>query len=106
AGPGLIEQLAYDGEGEFVNEAYIRAFDTLRHLSEEGAFNDDASAVGTVDAIRMFMAEEAAMYVNGSWDITMFRGEEVSRDFEEKIGVIPFPGLEEGRSRSITGGYT
>lgn len=106
AGPSLIEQLAYVGDASFLNTGYILAFDALQRLSAEGAFNADASNASTEDAIDLFVNEEAAMYVNGSWDITMFREPHVPGGFEERIGVAPFPTAMKGMQKSITGGYT
>jgi len=106
AGPKLIEQLAYEGISSFYNSGYLQAFEALRRLAEEGAFNPDASKLSTADAIRLFTEEKAAMYVNGSWDITLFSDPEGASDFEQQIGVIPFPVASPGQTRSVTGGYT
>jgi len=106
AGPKLIEILAYEGDSSFYNSAYLQAFEALRRLAEEGAFNPDASKLSTTDAIRLFTQEKAAMYVNGNWDITLFRDPEGASGFEERIGVIPFPVASRAQTASVTGGYT
>lgn len=106
AGPELIERLAYEGGASFLNEGYELAFERLQNLSEHRAFNVDASHSSTEEAIRMFTDGKAAMYLNGSWDITMFRDADGSREFEHRVGVIPFPTLRTSQSGSITGGYT
>lgn len=106
AGPELIERIAYEGGASFYNEHYLKALTALQQLAEDGAFNRDASDLSTEEAIRLFTSGRAAMYVNGSWDITMFRDAEGTGGFEDQIGVMPFPSLRPGEPRSLTGGYT
>ncbi|MNJ60150.1 hypothetical protein D3C77_558640 [compost metagenome] len=50
------------------------------------------------------------MYLNGNWDINLFhRNDLISHNtssFQDEVGVIPFPSLRLGETRSIAGGYT
>lgn len=107
AGPELIEKLVRGEEGaSFRNGGYLKAFDLLQQWSKEGALGGSPGSASTEEAIRMFTHGEAAMYVGGSWDITLFRSDSAPDGFERDIGVMPFPSLEAGEARSIAGGYT
>ncbi|MNO89396.1 hypothetical protein D3C76_808770 [compost metagenome] len=46
------------------------------------------------------------MYLNGNWDINLFAGTAAPTDFQNEVGVIPFPTLKKGEQPSIAGGYT
>lgn len=46
------------------------------------------------------------MYLNGNWDINLFSGDTAPADFQNQVGVIPFPALNQGTEPSIAGGYT
>lgn len=105
AGPQLIYQIA-NGEKSFNNKAYKQAFDHLQQWVTTDAFNSDYSNIASASAIQLFNEGKAAMYLNGSWDITLFRSPDGSNDIQQHIGVIPFPALEKGETRSIAGGYT
>ncbi|MCR2806414.1 ABC transporter substrate-binding protein [Paenibacillus soyae] len=107
AGPKLIDQLAGgESRSSFQNEDYRKAFALLQEWSKEGAFNASPSGVSTEEAIALFTGGKAAMYLNGSWDITLFHSEDGSSSFQDRIGVIPFPSLSKDDDRSIAGGYS
>ncbi|MBT2760168.1 extracellular solute-binding protein [Paenibacillus sp. ISL-20] len=106
AGPELIDRLV-EGEDQvsFVHESYLEAFEQLESWINEGAFSPNANDISTEEAIAQFTEGKAAMYLNGSWDITLFRNED-HPDFQNEVGVIPFPSLLPGEERSLAGGYT
>ncbi|GAB6928795.1 extracellular solute-binding protein [Paenibacillus sp. JCM 10914] len=106
AGPSLIDQLV---EGQqhvsFEDEAYLLALEQLEKWIDEGAFSPAANHLSTEEAITQFTQGEAAMYLNGSWDITLLRNDS-QPDFPFDVGVMPFPALHEADERSLAGGYT
>lgn len=107
AGPQLIDRLV-EGEDDgvsFQHESYLKAFEQLEQWISEGAFSPRANDLSTEEAIAQFTEGKAAMYLNGSWDITLFRNED-HPDFQSEVGVIPFPSLRSGEERSLAGGYT
>ncbi|WP_166239698.1 ABC transporter substrate-binding protein [Paenibacillus turpanensis] len=107
AGPALIDELA-KGEREvsFFNLDYIRALKQLDQWAEMGAFPPGANSLSREKAIELFTQGRAAMYLNGNWDITLFHNQQAPAEFERKVGVLPFPALGAGGSRSMAGGYT
>lgn len=106
AGPELIDRLVEgDDQVSFVNEPYLEAFEQLETWISVGAFSPNANSLSTEEAIAQFTEGEAAMYLNGSWDITLFRNED-HPDFQSEVGVISFPSLLPGEERSLAGGYT
>ncbi|CAM4515899.1 extracellular solute-binding protein [Paenibacillus typhae] len=107
AGPDLIQKLVTGKDGAaFVNKAYLEAFSHLEKWIGEGAFSAGSNDTSPENAVRMFSSGEAAMYLNGNWDINLFTGETAPEGFENEVGVIPFPSLTKGTEPSIAGGYT
>ncbi|MPY18803.1 ABC transporter substrate-binding protein [Paenibacillus glucanolyticus] len=106
AGPELIDRLVEGEDGvSFQHQSYMKAFEKLEQWISEGAFSPHANDLSTEEAIAQFTEGKAAMYLNGSWDITLFRNED-HPDFQNEVGVIPFPSLHSGEERSLAGGYT
>ncbi|MGE7055470.1 ABC transporter substrate-binding protein, partial [Paenibacillus glucanolyticus] len=106
AGPELIDRLVEGEDGvSFQHQSYLKAFEKLEQWISEGAFSPHANDLSTEEAIAQFTEGKAAMYLNGSWDITLFRNED-HPDFQNEVGVIPFPSLHSGEERSLAGGYT
>lgn len=107
AGPELIQKLV-TGEGQvsFQNNGYLAAFRQLDTWISEGAFSSGSNDTSTENAVRLFTEGKAAMYLNGNWDINLFSGDAAPEDFQNQVGVIPFPALAEGGEPSIAGGYT
>lgn len=107
AGAGLIQKLT-NGEEQvsFENEAYIKAFQHLDQWIRAGAFSQKPNDLSTENAVGLFTSGKAAMYLNGNWDINLFSGIASPKDFQSKVGVIPFPALKQGETPSIAGGYT
>ncbi|CAM4363946.1 raffinose/stachyose/melibiose transport system substrate-binding protein [Paenibacillus endophyticus] len=106
-GPALIEDLAAsDRGGTFVNSGYQTAYGQFDAWVKAGAFPTVANGRSAEEAIDMFTSGKAAMYLNGNWDITLFHNEQQGKDFQNEIGVIPFPSLHAEGLRSIAGGYT
>lgn len=104
AGPELIQAIA-KGEASFVNKEYLHAFNQLQDWSRDNAFNNNFAQILSVNAIHLFNSGQAAMYLNGNWDITLFQSTD-GTDFQQDIGVIPFPSLHKDERPSIVGGYT
>ncbi|MEK4508771.1 extracellular solute-binding protein [Paenibacillus anaericanus] len=107
AGPDLINELV---QGEvtksFSNPDYIKAFEQLETWIQQEAFSQSSNSLSTEDAIKLFTSGKAAMYLNGNWDINLFHNEDAPADFQDQVGVIPFPSLQAKDSKSIAGGYT
>lgn len=106
AGPQVFEQIVQNGEMSFLNPQYLLAFKQLEEWIKEGAFSESANNLSTEQAIQTFTSGQAAMYLNGNWDINLFQDKNVDESFRDKVGVIPFPALSPNEHRSMAGGYT
>jgi len=107
SGPEQIDGIVQgNGGAVFDNDGYLKAFEQLAEWGKEGAFGPDPNGLSTEEAIGLFTHGKAAMYLNGNWDITLFHNEKAPPDFQNKVGVLPFPALHPGGERSIAGGYT
>ncbi|WP_020618138.1 ABC transporter substrate-binding protein [Paenibacillus daejeonensis] len=106
AGPQVILDLA-EGKPEvaFANEPYLAALTKLQQWAQDGAFNSRPSGVSTEEAIELFTSGQAAMYLNGNWDITLLSAPGAVVQAAD-IGVLPFPTLEADQSHSMAGGYS
>ncbi|WP_019640166.1 ABC transporter substrate-binding protein [Paenibacillus fonticola] len=111
AGPELIQALSHgDDNYDFRNEKYLQAYEHLDRWAKSGAFAASANGYSTEEAIAQFTSGKAAMYLNGNWDINLFHRNEKdtksATSFQDEVGVIPFPVLRQGETKSIAGGYT
>lgn len=107
AGPELILELIQGKEGlSFNNELYLKAFQHMETWIKEEAFSPLSNDLSTEEAITLFTQGKAAMYLNGNWDINLFHNEDKAGDFQNEVGVIPFPAMSAGDTRSMAGGYT
>lgn len=106
AGPEMIEALIQGrADVSFQNRSYEQAFRHLERWIEEEAFSPNSNDLSTEEAIQLFTSGQAAMYVNGNWDIGLFRSERYP-EFQNEVGVIPFPAMSANRPASVAGGYT
>lgn len=106
AGPEMIETLIQGKpDASFLNRSYLEAFRHLERWIHDEAFSPNSNALSTEEAIQLFASGQAAMYVNGNWDIGLFRSES-NPHFQDEVGVIPFPVMTPGSSASMAGGYT
>lgn len=107
AGPDLINELTKnDSAASFNNNAYLQAFMHFKTWVAEGAFSEPANDLSTEEAIDLFTSGQAAMYLNGSWDINLFHNGAEPDEFPNRVGVIPFPAMEPNQKGSMAGGYT
>ena len=106
AGPQVILDLA-KGKPDvaFANEPYTAALTKLQQWAQDGAFNSRPSGVSTEEAIELFTSGQAAMYLNGNWDITLLSAPGAVVQAAD-IGVLPFPAVREGEPHSMAGGYS
>jgi N,N'-diacetylchitobiose transport system substrate-binding protein len=104
AGGELAEQNA-DGEWQStINEpAAVEGIDFYTSLATE----DDLSVAAAdtwleTDQLESFQNGDAAMVINGNWTVATLL--EADPAWEDKLGVVPIPGQEEGYSPSFVGG--
>lgn len=107
AGSNLITELTRGNpEVSFNNSAYLQAMVHFKDWAQAGAFSAPANDLSTEDAIDLFTSGQAAMYLNGSWDINLFHSTTGDEDFSEQVGVMSFPTELPGQKAALAGGYT
>lgn len=107
AGPELINKLAQGDEtANFNNPQYKHAFEQFESWIKQNAFSIPANDLSTEEAIDLFTSGRAGMYLNGNWDINLFHSAKAPDNFQNQVGVIPFPSLLPSEEKSIAGGYT
>mgnify|MGYP001265024405 FL=1 len=95
------------GEGNFDHPGYRAAFADLVALGQMEAFPENVNQLDAEGAIRLFTGGQAAMYLNGSWDINVFYDDDAPESFRDAVGVLPFPKRRAHDERiSLAGGYT
>ncbi|MGP3970202.1 extracellular solute-binding protein [Streptomyces sp. 6N223] len=104
AGGEIAEQNA-DGEWQAtINEpAAVEGIEFYTSLATE----DDLSVAAAdtwleTDQLESFQNGEAAMIINGNWSVATLLDADPA--WEDKLGVVPIPGQEEGYSPSFVGG--
>lgn len=95
------------GEGNFDHPGYRAAFADLVALGQMEAFPENVNQLDAEGAIRLFTGGQAAMYLNGSWDINVFYDDDAPESFRNAVGVLPFPKRYAHDERiPLAGGYT
>lgn len=60
------------GKEKWNNPDYIKFFEKLQEMTEEGMWPDNVSSIGYWEATELFMGEKAAMLDSGVWDTKKF----------------------------------
>lgn len=93
------------GEGTWDTPEVRSATEAFIQLVDEGAFPEGANGLPYEQQGSMFLNEEAAMVLTGSWDAERF---ESDPDFAQKVGFFNFPSIEGGNGdqTSICAGFS
>lgn len=96
------------GELSFNNPQYVRATDAFIRMMQKSPFPVDPNIRTRDYAVELFTLSKAAMYLNGSWDITLFQEGHAPAGFEQKVGVMNFPVVKPfvADTQGLAGGYT
>lgn len=73
-GPEIFRKVV-TGEMAFTDPAFVRAAKDFRSLVDAGAFEPDANSTDMDGARRLFMEGKAAMWVMGSWELSVVTAE-------------------------------
>lgn len=93
--------LRWSEERSLINEANIKAAEAMQRWAQAGYLMEGFEGIGGNDDLALFLAGEAAMFVQGSW----FSTEIANADFE--VGFFLFPPLVKGGELPPqTGGIT
>lgn len=97
---------AINRTGSFENPSLIAAAEEVQNLVKLDAFVKGFNGLSNEEAKSMFMNEQAAMYLIGSWELPNYTtSEEVPKKFRDSIGYIKFPTVYgKGDMNSYVGG--
>lgn len=94
-----------EGNASWDTPEYRQATEAFIRLVEAGAFPEGANGLPYEQQGTLFMNEEAAMVLTGSWDVERF---EENPEFAKKVGFFNFPTVEGGKGdqTSICAGFS
>lgn len=86
---------AINRSGSFEDPALVTAAKEVQNLVDMNAFVKGFNGLADEEAKSMFMSEQAAMYLIGSWDLPNFTtNEDVPQEFRDSIGFFNFPTVD------------
>jgi raffinose/stachyose/melibiose transport system substrate-binding protein len=97
---------AINRSGSFEDEALVKAAAEIQNLVDMGAFAQGYNALSDQEAKSLFMNNQAAMYLIGSWDLPNYTtNEDIPQEFRDSVGFFNFPTVDgEGDLNSWVGG--
>lgn len=83
--------------GSFENEVFTKAGQILQDWVKKGYFPEGFNGLDseTGQHHTLLYSGEAAMYVNGAWDVSQLKQE--NPEFTQKVKFMPFPSIEGGK---------
>ena len=82
----------------FTDPRIVEAARLTQELVELDAFHDGFMGMSNEEAKAAFMAEKAAMFAIGTWEVPNYTtNPNVAESFKDKIGFFPFPLVEGGK---------
>lgn len=94
----LVEANA--GTRSWADESFLKSYQWLKDMGENGYFGDGITTVDTNTANSMFMTGSVAMQYNGSWFTANLESEE--NTLGEDVGMFAFPTVEGGKGAPNT----
>jgi len=83
--------------GSFADPTFIKAGEMLQDLVNKGYFNVGYNTIDTDtgEARQLLVTGKAAMYLNGTWELSTFKSE--TPDFYSHLGFFAFPAIQGGK---------
>jgi raffinose/stachyose/melibiose transport system substrate-binding protein len=97
---------AINRTGSFEDPALIEAAEKIQNLVKMNAFIKGSNGLTNDEAKGMFMNEQAAMYLMGTWELPNYTtNEDVPQDFKDSIDYLNYPTVNgKGDMNSFVGG--
>ncbi len=80
----------------FRSQAVIDSYATQKRFMDEGLYPDGVLGMDNTEALRMFVAGEAAFYQNGNWMVNSIRAAAEEAGTELDFGIMNLPPFNEG----------
>lgn len=84
------------GERPWTDPIFIEAGQLLQDLLSQGAFGENVNGISPNEARGKFMTDQAAMWINGTWEIPTFS----HQMGDDRYGIFSFPEIPGGKGRS------
>ncbi|WP_059046764.1 extracellular solute-binding protein [Paenibacillus rubinfantis] len=96
-GPETLKK-AIDRSGTFEDPALIQAADEIQKLVDMNAFNKGFNGLSNEEGKSVFMNEQAAMFLAGTWEVPNFTSNpDVPENFKKNVGFFKFPTFAGGK---------
>jgi raffinose/stachyose/melibiose transport system substrate-binding protein len=82
----------------YTDSDFVQAAKYFQDLVRAGVFQENLSTSDYGDARNQFGQERAAMYIMGSWEMSMATDTNFSENFRNNLDVIKFPLIEGGKA--------
>lgn len=82
---------------KYTDPDFVSAADYIQKLVKAGVFQENLSTSDYGDARNMFGQERAAMYMMGSWEMSLATDVNFSENFRNSLDVIKFPVVKGGK---------
>ncbi len=82
----------------YTDPDFVQAAEYFQNLVRAGVFQENLSTSDYGDARNMFGQERAAMYIMGSWEMSMATDTNFSENFRSNLDVIKFPLIAGGKA--------
>lgn len=82
---------------KYTDPDFVSAADYIQKLVKAGVFQENLSTSDYGDARNMFGQERAAMYMMGSWEMSLATDTNFSENFRTNLDVIKFPVVKGGK---------
>jgi raffinose/stachyose/melibiose transport system substrate-binding protein len=84
-------------KAKYTDPDFVAAADYIQKLVKAGVFQSNLSTSDYGDARNMFGQERAAMYMMGSWEMSLATDTNFSENFRNSLDVIKFPVVKGGK---------
>jgi raffinose/stachyose/melibiose transport system substrate-binding protein len=88
---------AYARKDKFTNPAFVTAAQKIQDLVKAKVFNADLVTSDYGAAQNLFGQEKAAMYMMGSWEMSLASNTNFSEHFRNNVGAVQFPADTKGK---------
>jgi len=96
---------ALAGEGSFTSPEFIKAAEEMKALVDEGMFQNSFLTADYGTARNLFGQEKAAMYLMGSWEMSLAADENFPQSFRDNVAVIPYPSSSNSSAQDVAAWY-
>lgn len=82
---------ALHGNASFADDVVVAAATTMKEMVDAGIFADGYLTADYGTAANLFGQEGAAMYLMGSWEMSLSQNEDYPESFRQNVGVMNYP---------------